>query len=109
MSLLIALSLLVTSELSIQAGKVEEFLAIVYNDLEVSRNYSGNQSFDIFLSQENPEKVLFVEKWESEQHFRRYYQWRLEQGDFELLREYFSALPQMRFYSELDGSGSEDE
>ena len=91
MPLLIALSFLLTSELSIQTGKVEEFLALVHGRLEVSRDFSGNQSFEIVVNQEKPGKVLFIERRESEQHFQKYYQSRLEQGDFETLREYFSA------------------
>lgn len=109
MSLLIALSLLVTSELSIQTGKVEEFLALVHDGLEVSLSFSGNQRFDIFVDQEDPGKVLFIEQWESEQHFQKYYQWRLEQGDFETLREYFSATPVMHRYQGLEELGGADE
>ncbi|MDA0279150.1 MAG: antibiotic biosynthesis monooxygenase [Proteobacteria bacterium] len=102
MPLLLARSLLVTSELSIQEGKVEDFLALVHDRLEVSRNFAGNQCFDIFLDQENPGKVLFIDQWESEQHFQTYYQWRLGQGDFETLGEYFSAPPAMHSYRDLD-------
>jgi quinol monooxygenase YgiN len=86
MSLMFALSLIVTSELSIQNGKVEEFLSIVTAGLEVSRNFSGNQSFDIYVEKDSPEKVLFIERWESEVHFQKHYQWRLKQGDFQLLQ-----------------------
>jgi quinol monooxygenase YgiN len=105
MPLVIALSLLVTSELFIHRGQVEEFLALVRDGLEVSRNFSGNESFDILVDQENPRKVLFIEQWESEQHFQEYYMWRTEQGDFEILGEYFSAPPTIHLYRGLDESG----
>ena len=108
MPLLVALSLLVTSELSIQIGKVEEFLAIVHDGLEVSRSFSGNRSFELYLDQEKPGKVLFVEQWESEQHFQKYYQWRVERGGFETLGEYFSAPPVMRSYHETDKPGGSE-
>jgi quinol monooxygenase YgiN len=62
MPLFIALSLLVTSELSIIDGKVQEFLTVVQDGLEVCRSFSGNQSFNIFVDQENPGKVLFIEQ-----------------------------------------------
>jgi len=101
MPLLIALCLLITSELSIQTEKVEAFLLIVYDVLEVSRSFSGNQSLDIFLDLKESEKVLFIEQWESGQHFQKYYQLRLELGDFEILGEYFSAPPAMRMYRAL--------
>lgn len=102
MSLMFALSLIVTSELSIQSGKVEEFLSIVRSGLEVSRNFSGNQSFNIYVEKDNPDKVLFVERWESTEHFQKYYQWRLERGDFKLLGTFFSAPPVMRQYIDTD-------
>lgn len=105
MPLLAALSLLVVSELSVQTGKVDEFLALVHDGLEVSRSFSGNQGFEIYVETENPGKVLFIEQWESEQHFQTYYQWRTDQGDFETLREYFSAPPATRMYHGLDESG----
>ena len=99
-SLIFALSLVVISELSIHEDKMEEFLNIVSAGLEVSRNFSGNQGFNIYVEKETPGKVLFIEQWESEQHFQSYYQWRLEQGDFETLGLYFSSPPVMRFYED---------
>ena len=62
MPLFIALSLLVTSELSIIDGKCQEFLTLVQDGLEVSRSFAGNERFDIFLDQENPGKVLFIKQ-----------------------------------------------
>jgi|TARA_B110000914_G_scaffold144736_1_gene126676 quinol monooxygenase YgiN len=74
MPILIALSLLITSELSIQTEKVEGFLAVIHGGLEISRNFSGNKSFDVFVDQEKPREVLFIEKWESERRFQEYYE-----------------------------------
>ena len=65
MPLLLALSLLATSELSIQTGITEELLLILHDGQELSRNYSGNQSFDICVDQEKSANVLFIEQWES--------------------------------------------
>ena len=62
MPLFIALSLLITSELSIIDGKCQEFLTLVQDGLEVSRSFAGNERFDIFLDQENPGKVLFIKQ-----------------------------------------------
>lgn len=98
MSLMFALSLIVTSELSIQSGKIEEFLSIVTAGLEESRSFSGNQGFDIYVEKAAPDKVLFIERWESEEHFQKYFQWRFERGDFQSLETYFSAPPIMRQY-----------
>jgi len=105
MSLLFVLSLVVTSELSIHQEKVEEFLALVNAGLETSRSFSGNLGFDIYLQKERPGKLLFIERWDSEQHFQEYYQWRLEQGDFETLGTYFNAPPVMRKYCESRTAG----
>jgi len=108
MPLLVALFLVVTSEFSIQTGKVDEFLTLIQDGLEVSRRFSGNQSFEIYLEKEKPGKVLFIEQWESAQHFQTYYQWRAERGDFETLGEYFSAPPAMHFYRALDELGASE-
>tara|TARA_B110000967_G_scaffold146062_1_gene149487 strand:+ start:2419 stop:2607 length:189 start_codon:yes stop_codon:yes gene_type:complete len=62
MPLFIALSSLITSELSIIDGKCQEFLTLVQDGLEVSRSFAGNERFDIFLDQENPGKVLFIKQ-----------------------------------------------
>lgn len=98
MPLIIALSLLVISELSVQEGKEAEFLELVNSELEVSRGFSGNQGFDIYVENDKPGKVLFIEQWETQEDFQNYYAWRLEQGDFTLLGSYFSAPPVMRQY-----------
>ena len=62
MPLFIALSSLITSELSIIDGKCQEFLTLVQDGLEVSRSFAGNERFDICLDQENLEKVLFIKQ-----------------------------------------------
>jgi quinol monooxygenase YgiN len=62
MPLFIALSSLITSELSIIEGKCQEFLTLVQDGLEVSRSFAGNERFDIFLDQENLGKVLFIKQ-----------------------------------------------
>lgn len=100
MSLMVALSLVVVSELSIYEESMQEFLNVVNAGLEVSREFSGNQGFNIYVDKKTPGKVLFIEQWESEQHFQGYYHWRLDQGDFETIGSFFSAPPVMRFYDE---------
>ena len=107
MTLLIVFSLLVTSELSIQENKVEEFLAIVHDGLEVSRSFPGNRGFDIYVEKGNPTKIFFVKQWKSIEHFQSYFQWRFERGDFELLEAYFSAPPVMRHYGKASRGQNE--
>jgi len=98
MPLMFAMSLVVISELSVQEDRMSEFLELVGAGLEVSRNFEGNQSFDIVV-EEGSDKVVFVERWETQEDFEKYYQWRMEQGDFEELRTYFSAPPNMRRFT----------
>lgn len=98
MSLIFAMLVIVTSELFIPEEKVEEFLAIVNAGLEISRSFTGNQSFDIYQEADQQGNILFIERWETKAHFQKYYQWRLERGDFDTLGSYFSAPPVIRFY-----------
>lgn len=107
MPLLFALSLIVTSELSIHPAKVEEFLALVNDGLEVSRSFSGNLGFDIYVEKEKPATVFFIEQWESPEHFQRYYLWRLDRGDFESLEPYFSSPPVLRRFNRASNGSSE--
>ena len=108
MSIVAALLLTVVSELTITEGKLEEFLALVMSELDSSRRFQGNLSFDIYTENESSSKVLFVEEWETEEDFQAYYLWRLERGDFALLGTFFSAPPVMRKFTNVSGNSESD-
>ncbi len=103
MYLIVVLYLFVTYELSIHEAKADEFLTIVNAGLEDSRSFSGNQGFDIYVETENPGKVLFVEQWESETHLQKYFQWRLDRGDFDILNSFYSSPPVVHKYFRTTG------
>lgn len=101
MSLLLNLTLVMLVELSCDPARQTEFLDVLSNNLEASRTAEGNLQFDIIVDPERPDKIFFIEQWESPQHQQRYMQWRVENAGLEILAEYLVAPPVITSYQKV--------
>lgn len=86
-------SVLVTSELSIEPGRTDTFLKWIDEGFLDSRTFDGNLQFDVFVDDAEPGKIVFVERWRSEQDQHNYTEWRTRRGDFEKMQSFLIAPP----------------
>ncbi len=85
----------VITELTVETAQLNEFLDWVHADLPLSRGFSGNLQFDIYVSSQERGKVLFIERWESLATQRAYLAWRDKRGDVEKMRAFLVATPEI--------------
>lgn len=93
----------VTIDLPIQPGKTEEFLAFIKGIAPDTRAYEGCQLFDICVDQDNPNRVLFYEIWDSRPAQEKYLAWRTETGLVEQLGGFLSGPPSFGYFDKFDG------
>jgi quinol monooxygenase YgiN len=82
--------ILMTMQLS--PDRLPEFEAFIEREAPLTRSFEGCELFEIYTNGVEGE-VLFLEHWRSEEHAKRYAEWRSERGDLELLGSFFTASP----------------
>lgn len=66
--------------------------------LPATLTHNGNQSAQYFVNQDDPSKILLLEKWDSKEAFDAYLKWRVEKGDFSTLKSLLEADPIVTFF-----------
>jgi len=100
MTTLLSMALVILVELSVQPGKRNDFLTYLGEEIAVSRNFEGNQQFDILFDHNEPGKIIFYEQWQSREAQQRYWSWRVARGDNEKLQQYLLSPPVVRTFEE---------
>lgn len=70
----------VTIDMAVKDGRYEEVRAWFIDHIAGTRDYDGNISVEIARNQDEPQRILFVEKWDSRADFESYLRWRDESG-----------------------------
>ena len=88
-------------ELTINPTKTEEFVDMMADNIAASRTYDGNQQFDVFVDPSRKDKVILIEKWESEEKRKIYMQWRAETGGMSQIMPYFLKPPVLHRFNQV--------
>lgn len=102
MSTAFAPSLTMLIELTCDPAQQAEFISILSENLEASRNAEGNLQFDILLDPDKPSKVYFFERWASAEDQQQYMKWREDNSDRALLDKYLTEPPAATLYQTVE-------
>lgn len=94
-------SVLIMWELSITPEKTGEFTDMMADNITASRTYDGNQQFDVFTDPTREDKVILIEKWESEEKRETYMKWRMKTGGMSQIQPYFTKPPVLRRFDQV--------
>ncbi|WP_425998869.1 putative quinol monooxygenase [Caulobacter sp. DWR1-3-2b1] len=78
--------------LRLAPDRMADFQSMMELEAPMTRAFEGCDLFEIYATGVVGE-VLFLEHWRSEEHSRRYNQWRLDRGDMDRLGSFFTASP----------------
>ena len=101
MSTLTAMAFVMITELTVDPSKIDDFIQSTNAHLHASENYEGNIQFKIMVDTTEPNKIVFYEVWDSQAAQQQYWNWRVQQGDFDTLKQYLIAEPKLKFYNML--------
>ncbi|HEY8572716.1 putative quinol monooxygenase [Phenylobacterium sp.] len=94
-------NLVMIAELTVKPDRLEEFLEYTVSNLQVSRSYPGNISFDILVNEAKPHVVTFYEVWASPKAQKQYMAWRVQAGDLTKLLSFLSDQPRFTAFRSL--------
>lgn len=85
----------VTLELNFQPGVIENFVKQLPTILADTKLRSGFVHIDVYQHADDPNRLVVAEQWESAEHYRRYFQWRVESGLFDELGPILASEPRV--------------
>ena len=75
-------------------GMGEILLPAVLEGLSDTRAFEGNISINTFVDQDNADRIVLWEKWETRENYEAYLAWRTETGMFEGLEPFLTRPPE---------------
>jgi quinol monooxygenase YgiN len=93
---------LVLLEAKARAGSVEPMKKFLGERLPETRAFDGCRDITACLSSEDGRTFVFVEHWDSSEHYEKYLAWRTETGVLKELESMIEGAPQIRHFEELD-------
>jgi len=91
------MSIMVSVEFSLQAGKQKEFLDVLKNVLPDTRAYDGCIKVETY-AEGNGSSIILIEEWETKEHQQVYFQWRVDTGLEGAIAPFVSAAPNIKYY-----------
>lgn len=84
------MSVMITLEMPVKPGMLEDYLAILKGALVETRNYKGCISVTTLVDQETS-SVLLIEEWDSAEYQQAYMAWRVETGLIEAISPFMQG------------------
>ncbi|EFF89133.1 MULTISPECIES: putative quinol monooxygenase [unclassified Streptomyces] len=88
-------------EMTVKAGRFDDLRKWFLEKLPGTRDFEGNISVEVVRDQDDPTRIVFVEKWDARQDFERYLAWRTETGVVAELGELLEGGIDFRFHDGL--------
>lgn len=91
----------VTIDMSAKEGRFDELREWFIKNLPGTRSFPGNISVEVARNQDDPARILFVEKWDKRADFEAYLAWRDEGGVIAELLEMLDGEITFRYHDFL--------
>ncbi len=91
------MSIMVSVEFSLQERKQKEFLDVLGKVLPDTRAYDGCIKVETY-AEDNGASIILIEEWETKEHQKAYFQWRVDTGMVEAISAFVSAPPEIKYY-----------
>ena len=92
------MSVLVLVEFQVKPEHVDNVLNFVRTILPDTRGFDGCDGVTMQRNQDDANTMLFVEHWDSRQHYEKYVAWRTEKGDLDTLVGWIEGAPNIRYF-----------
>ncbi|WP_226294252.1 putative quinol monooxygenase [Aquimarina algicola] len=92
------MEIMVKFELSAQENHIENIKVFFEKILQDTRDFDGCTGAQVSRSEQNPDKIVLIEYWESDTHFQKYLDWRKQTGDFNTLGSMLTTDPDIQIF-----------
>lgn len=90
------MSVTVLLDLTAKPGSIENLKKLFVEILPDTRSYDGCEGLEVKINSDDPNNLLLVERWQSRQHYEKYFAWRQETGLIDRLGPLLGAPPSVR-------------
>lgn len=88
----------VVLEVQTRADQAEAMRSMLRTNLPQALAFEGCISVDLVENMDRPGNLLFFEKWQSKEHYQKYYDWRVATGVLESFSAMLDGEPSFRFF-----------
>lgn len=88
-------------EITVAPEKREEFVAVAAEQVPAIRAFQGNIQFDVLVDPTRPGRVFYLERWESAEHNKKFFDWWMSNGMASALKPFVTAAPKETTYTQI--------
>jgi len=94
--------LYLTIEVQVNSGMTEDFIELMTEAAPDTRGFAGCRYFAILADQDDPNKVVFYEIWDSRENLDAYRAWRNETNFGDKMTPFLAGPPTTHYFSLVD-------
>ena len=68
----------------------------------VTRSFDGCENISLTINVENEKNFVLTEVWESEEHYRKYLNFRIQDGTIDMIKDMCTEGPEIRIFEIRD-------
>ena len=96
------MSIMLIIEAKVKPEKIADIKPFFAEILPDTRNFEGCEQINICFGEQDPHKMVFVEKWKAKENYEKYHHWRAETGTLQKLREFLDGPVRRTFLEVAD-------
>ena len=93
---------IVVLELKAKPGTGDNAVPFFKQILPDTRSYDGCISVEFIQNQDDPDTLIAYERWETREHYEKYFKWRTESGTLTPLGPLVEGPPSIRYFNITD-------
>lgn len=94
----------ITLVLDLQPEAAAPFCAGLSAMLGDTKKFPGCQSIRVLKNKADPNQLIFIEEWDSEDDYNKYIAWRTQRGDMDAMGSTLTAPPKLNVWPVLVAS-----
>jgi len=91
------MAITVLLDLKAKPGSIENLKKVFIEVLSDTRRYEGCEGLEVKINQDDTDNLVIIERWQSRQHYEKYFAWRQETGLLDRLGPLLGAPPALRY------------
>jgi quinol monooxygenase YgiN len=96
------MSTVVLLDFRVKPDAIEETKKFLKKILPDTRAYPGCEGLDVYTNADDPTNFVFHERWQSKEHYQKYFAWRTENGSMDEFGSKLAGAPTVRYVNRED-------
>ncbi len=93
------MSIVVLLDFRVKPEVLEESLQFFKKILPETRAFAGCEGVDVYNNADEPTNIIFNERWQSKEHYQKYFAWRTASGFMDTFGAKLAGAPTIRYFN----------